>query len=237
MGCEEKIGGDQSGGEMMRKTIDPALLSLFPVVDCIADILGPNTEVVLHRLDDLEHSIVKIRNGNVTQRKVGDGMTDLGLEMIKEARKGLETLGNYRTCSKDGRFLKCNAATIKDGNRRIVGFLCINMDISQLLEQAKAADAFCLNDSPGHVRGEKFGTDLNSILQNIINDVIKTARKPVHRLSKEDRLSVVSKLRSRGVFFAKGSIEKVTTALGISVPCLYKYLKETSPNSRDDDEL
>jgi predicted transcriptional regulator YheO len=71
------------------------LLSLFPVANCVADFMGPNVEAVLHRLSDLEHSIVKIRNGHVTGRKVGDSMTDFSLHMITEANKGIDVLGNY----------------------------------------------------------------------------------------------------------------------------------------------
>ena len=67
--------------------LHPLLKAFCPVVDCIADLFGSNCEVVLHDITQPEKSIVKIRNGHVTGRKVGDPLTDLGLKMIKDAEK------------------------------------------------------------------------------------------------------------------------------------------------------
>jgi predicted transcriptional regulator YheO len=127
-------------------------------------------------------------------------MTDLGLESIQEAKQGLETLGSYRSRTRDGRYLKCNAAVLKDAHKNIIGFMCINIDIGRLLEQAEALDAFCLNGPPEQNRAEKFRYDLGSILHDIIKDIVRKGRTPVHNLSKSDRLSIIAKLDRRGVF-------------------------------------
>lgn len=47
----------------------PLLRAFFPVVDCLADLFGPDCEVVLHDVSRPEDSIIKIRNGHVTGRK------------------------------------------------------------------------------------------------------------------------------------------------------------------------
>src|SRR4030067_1277625 len=98
------------------------------LVDLLADLLGNSCEVVLHDISDPEHSIVKIRNGHVTGRDVRGPITDLGLKMIKE--NGPETV-LYATKTKHGKLLRCAGLVIRDNQDKIVGFLCINMDITK----------------------------------------------------------------------------------------------------------
>jgi predicted transcriptional regulator YheO len=109
-----------------RQKINPILKLFFPLVDCIADLFGSNCEVVLHDVSGVEKSIIKIRNGHVTGRKLGNPMTDVGLEMIKKANEGLVLLGNYNPRTETGKLLKSNAINIKDPNNKLIGILCIN---------------------------------------------------------------------------------------------------------------
>ena len=54
------------------------------LVDMLEQQLGKNTEIVLHDLrNGYEHTIVDIRNGNITGRKVGGTGSNLGLEVLK----------------------------------------------------------------------------------------------------------------------------------------------------------
>ncbi len=43
--------------------------SYIPLVDFLAEILGPTAEVVLHDLRKKEHSMIAIRNGRLTGRR------------------------------------------------------------------------------------------------------------------------------------------------------------------------
>ena len=61
------------------------LRTLKAVVDCIAESFGGNCEVVLHSLEDLAHTVVKIANNHVTGRKVGSPMTDFGMDILERA--------------------------------------------------------------------------------------------------------------------------------------------------------
>jgi len=55
----------------MRKAMNKKLDAYITLVDFLADFMGENTEVVLHDLTDWRHSIMAIRNGHITGRKVG----------------------------------------------------------------------------------------------------------------------------------------------------------------------
>ena len=58
----------------------------LPMVDFLEQILGKNSEIVLHDFSDPDHAIVDIRNGIVSGRKVGGPATDLALKIMHDAK-------------------------------------------------------------------------------------------------------------------------------------------------------
>lgn len=227
---------------MIKKEIDPFLKCFFPMVDCIADFLGPNCEVVLHDILDLEHSIIKIRNGHITGRKVGNPMTDVGFEMIRKAVDGLVILGNYNPRTKDGRLLKSNAINIKNPRGKHVGIICINFDISQISQLQQIFDqvsktmqefAYAKEEPKIKTKEEHFEHDMWTIIQEMIDKVIKEKGKPADLFTKEKRQEVINSLDEKGVFFVKGAIHLVANALGISPPTIYRYLEESRLQARE----
>ena len=60
------------------------LKSYEAVVDGMASLIGPFCEIVLHSLEDLNTSAIKIANGENTGRQVGSPITDLALKMLKD---------------------------------------------------------------------------------------------------------------------------------------------------------
>jgi predicted transcriptional regulator YheO len=223
------------------KNRDSFLRCFFPVVDCIADFLGPGCEVLLHDILNLEHSIIKIRNGHVTGRKVGDSLTDLGLEMIKRGDRVPEVLGNYNPRAKNGRMLKSNSAHLRDMKGRLVGALCINLDLTQVkkmeenLQQiTKSIKDFSFVDNEKTIKDkeEHFESDLWSMVQDMINGVIEKKAKPVIEFSKEEKMEIVRLLNEKGIFSAKGAIYHVSSSLGLSSSTIYRYLEELKSNQR-----
>ena len=63
----------------------------MPLVDFLADYLGSNAEVLLHDLTNLEHSIVKIRNGHISGRKEGTPVQTLPCGSCRSRRKTSNT--------------------------------------------------------------------------------------------------------------------------------------------------
>ena len=57
---------------------------LKQLADGLARKFGPDCEIVIHDLEkhDLEHSIVHINNGHVTNRQEGDGPSKVVLETL-----------------------------------------------------------------------------------------------------------------------------------------------------------
>ena len=211
---------------MSTQTNHPILKSFFPVVDCFSEFLGSSCEVAIYDLSNLEQSVVKIRNGHVTGRKLGDPLPDVGHEILKDIHKGLKVIGNYNHRTKSGRLLKCNAAIIRDFKGNPVGIFCISYDVSRIQQIEQMMKDFYDHQHTNINLTENFGGDLWTYMRGMIELAIKEKQKPVHLLVKEDRLEIIRNLHKKGLFYAKGSIPQVANALGISPPSIYKYLEE-----------
>ena len=98
--------------------IDRMILQSYDtVLDGLAQYLGDGCEIVLHSLENLDKSVIKIVNGHHTGRKVGAPITHLALEMLDEIKKkGKETGISYFTHNKNGEPLKSATIVIKGEN-------------------------------------------------------------------------------------------------------------------------
>jgi predicted transcriptional regulator YheO len=73
-------------------------------------IFGTNCEVVLHDLtDSYESTVVMIENGHVTDRRVGDCGSNLGLEVLRGTVRNGDKYG-YFTNTRDGRVLRSSSS-------------------------------------------------------------------------------------------------------------------------------
>ena len=65
--------------------IDRKILQSYDtVLDGLAEYLGEGCEIVLHSLENLEQSVIKIVNGHHTGRTIGAPITNLAMEMLEE---------------------------------------------------------------------------------------------------------------------------------------------------------
>ncbi len=184
-----------------------------PVVDCIADLLGSNAEVVLHDVRKPERSVIMIRNGHITGRTLGAPLTDLGFFMLRESEKRIETLGVYYSRTENGKVLKCNGANLRDEKGNIEAMLCINIDVTHEVPMIR-------NGDQAHV--EHYRTDIEQVMDTMIDDAVRQADGP---LSQEQKLELIRALEARGVFLARGAVKRVSAALAMAVPTVYKYIQ------------
>lgn len=217
----------------MSDTENKTIKQFIPWVDAIAETLGSDCEVVLHDLRNLDRSIVKIANGHITGRQVGAPITDMGLRLFEEDKinkKGTAVIG-YRTKTKEGREFKSTTIFIRDEKDNAVGCLCINIDLTPYLAIKNLIDQICQPISPDNAEvenesPEKFVSDVDSLMWQLIEKVTNNANKPVISMSKEDKLQVMRDLKKRGFFLIKGSVKRLSGEWGVSLPTIYKYLEE-----------
>lgn len=216
----------------MKQNLHPVLQSLIPIVEGIALTFGRNCEVVLHDVKNPQNSILAISNGHVSGRSIGGPMSEYGLAALKKAQFDKHQI-NYLKKTPDGRILKSSLLYIKDEKNEVIGFLCINYDISELtivkniLNNLTDIDE---TDSLANDQEESFGSTINEVLSNIVNKALDSAGKPVAFMSKEEKVNIVEILEDKGVFLVKGAVDYIAKVLCVSRYTIYNYLDEIRVN-------
>ena len=122
------------------KTIDDVLPLLKKIMKLVANTFGEDCEIVLHDWSKgYEQSIIAIENGNVTNRKVGNCGSNLGLEIMRGSIKDGDRF-NYITKTSYGKILKSSTIYLTDDNKQPLGALCINLDITNYLNFQKSLE-------------------------------------------------------------------------------------------------
>lgn len=202
---------------------------LFSVLDSvakgIADTFGSNCETLIHDLDVLEHPILAIYNGHVTGRKAGsttsikDGApSDYDLDLQKLQSPHINMLA-----AEDNRHIKSTTIPVfaEDG---VLG-LGINFDFTaleqaeQALRSLTAINGFLYEDLR---RNQPLQID------SLFQEAAAGFAKPMNALTKEERLVLMTRLKSNHFFEQHKAIPYLAEQLGISRHTVYKDLKEIS---------
>ena len=200
------------------------------IMDALAGTLGESCEIVLHDLQGMsyEHSIIAIRNGHITGRKVGDPSTNKGLEFLRNLTPESGDELNYITKTSTGKTLRSSSVYFRNSSEQIIGSLCINLDISQLLIAENSLRSL-MGLSPVHIESktkEFFASDISSLLTDLIKESMDYVGKPSSLMSKEEKCKGIRYLDERGVFLIKKSSEQVCACYDISKNALYSFLEE-----------
>ena len=117
---------------MILSEVDHKILeSYMTVLEGLADYLGDGCEIALHSLEDYDKSVIKIVNGHHTGREVGAPITNLALDMLDKIKKdGAKFYISYFAKNKRGNPIKSATIAIKGEYERIIGLLCININLN-----------------------------------------------------------------------------------------------------------
>lgn len=222
-------------GAIMELTlVDRAILESYKeVAEGLSDYLGEGYEIVLHSLESLESSVIKIINGYHTGRKEGAPITDLALKMLEEIRNS-DGPGyiSYFTKNKKGESLKSTTIVIRGEHARIIGLLCINFYMNTAFQnvinsfvppRSEQNDLHCV---------ESFVTDADDlILQTALQVKTEVLNNPQISTGNKNR-EIVSRLHSQGIFNLKDGVIKTANALGISKNTVYMHLRNISTENK-----
>lgn len=209
--------------------IHPTLKKLKPIADGIVNTLGESCEVVIHDLRNPEKSLVYIA-GNVTGRKLGAPLTNLSLQILKQKGNIANDLYAYETTTKDGKVLKSSTIFIRDDHEEVIGCLCINYEINQILTCIKILESFTKINKNENDTKENFYHDVGEAMEEIVNGVLDEYHMPVSLMEKEHKVHIIKLLDDKGVFLVKGSIDYAANILGVSRYTIYNYLDEVRSN-------
>lgn len=215
---------------------------LNKVVTVLERHFGNKCEIVLHDLKrDYGSTVVDIRNGHVTNRKIGDAGSNLGLEVLRGTVKDGDQF-NYITYTRDNKILRSSSIYFKDDNGEVLGSLCINTDITQSVQCEQFLREF--NQFPldageaetkaaGRPVKEVFVNSVQDLLEYLINEAQAQINKPASKMTRDEKLRFIRFLDEKGAFLITRSGDAVCDFLGISKYSLYRYL-ETARGERGD---
>ena len=211
-------------GYLVLSPTDKVILESYKIlVDGLSAYLGEGYEIILHSLEDLDHSVIKIINGHYTERCEGAPITDLALTMLEDLnrRSSLEVKAYFN--HKSGKTLKSVTIPVVGEQRRIIGLLCINfhMEISvfNFLTQ------FLPNEASNISSSETFNNNADGLLISALEDAKAQiyGDKSVNASNKNKE--IIRLLYQRGIFNIKDAVASVAEDLGISKNTVYLHLR------------
>lgn len=196
--------------------------SYIPVVDGLAALLGEYCEIVLHSLETLENSAIYIANGHNTNRKIGSPITNRALHSLHKMNNKEHSMP-YFTKAKGNVLMKSNTIPIRNSKHRIIGLLCINLNLDVPLSQF--FNSFILPN-------EELDTE-ETFASSVEDLVAQTIEKTVDEISINSELAnntknrqIVISLYEKGIFDIKDAINQVAERLNISRHTVYLYIRQ-----------
>ena len=195
------------------------LAPFIPVADAIASVFKPHAEVVIH---DLGSGTIRHIANRMSPRKAGDDslaeLEDLGA--LDDA-----VIGPYPKTNADGRSLKSITALLRDGRRKPVGLLCINVDVSMFeTMQAMSKDFLRFADASPRPAA-LFRNDWREEVNDIVGQFVSDRGTTLATMGIVDREGLIALLEDRGLFDVRHAATYIAQLLGLSRATLYKALK------------
>ncbi|WP_333647871.1 helix-turn-helix transcriptional regulator [Lacrimispora sp.] len=202
---------------------------LSDIAKCIAMQFGENCEVVLHDLTlPYDKTIVAIWNGHVTGRKIGDGGTNAGLEILKGSASPDDQY-SYINATPNGRILRSSSKYFRDEYGKVNGSMCINLDITDMIKCENTLRSLTSSSNASIPQTpELFVGNVDELLEIMMKEAVNMTGKSVGNLTKEEKVAIVHGLEDKGFFLIKKAAEKLADFLGLSRYSIYNYLNETT---------
>lgn len=209
---------------------DDILQSYMPLVNFIADVMGPRCEVVLQDVRTPDHSIMSIRNGHISGRSVGGPLTNLTLKIISAVGETMDqSLVNYDSKNVHGEDLVSSKYFIRNDDDTIIGVLSIN-----ILKPTGRDQNQQLTCEPctfmGQAVNEYLDASPEQIILHAIDEVLEHIGKDAGCLTMSEKRKVVTLLGKNGVFKIRRAVPKVARVLGMADSTVYRYLAQLSQN-------
>lgn len=196
------------------------------MVEGLADYMGEGYELVLHSLENLDRSVIKIINGYYTGRREGSPITDLALAMLARIEKTPDTnYISYYNYNKKGEPLKSSTIVIRGHKNKAIGLLCINFYMNTSVFD------FLRNFTNPQVQGqeesvsESFVENVHDLITEAVSEIRQQVQSDPSVSSINKNKEIITLLYHRGIFNLKDGVIKVAEILGISKNTVYMHIR------------
>ena len=196
---------------------------LDDLVPKLARAVGPICEIVLHQNTSRPPTVRAIGNGEITGRTIGDLMTRV-LVNGEDVRDRKTPLFNYLSQMPDGRRIRVSLIPITDEGK-VIAYLSVNF-LVQDLSMARQALKLLVDAEPHEEAIQEVFLSPPEVIGKMTDDILHTLGRSAASLKKSERMQLIGRLRDRGVFNMRGSVNEVACLLRISRTAVYNYLSQ-----------
>lgn len=214
--------------------VDKIILNSYKsTLDGLATYLGSAYEIVLHSLEDHDHSAIKVINGFHTNRKEGAPITNVALRMLEKIKKN-ETKDmdvTYFTKNKKGEPLKATTTAILGENDRIIGLLCINFNLNtslaSVIEDISQDTLYSLEAGTPNKGTEIFSSDSKELIIEVVEEVHAEVKADETINPSNENKEIIYRLKEKGIFNLKNAVNITANTLDISKNTVYLHLRNS----------
>ncbi len=187
----------------------------------IAETFGASCETLVHDMSVPTHPILSIYNGHVSGRTVGSTQDVNGISRNLDEEALVTDLVNMFAATPDGRQIKSSTFHLMGEDYNLA--LGINFDYSSLVFANKVL--VDLMSAQNDLKAVLYQGDSRQLAE-VFDECLAAVGKPVHALTKTDRMKVVALLEQEDAFSFKKAVPYVAKRLQVSRYTVYKYIGE-----------
>lgn len=201
------------------------LESYKSVLDGLGEYMGQGYELVLHSLEDIDHSAVKVINGHYTGRREGAPITDLALEILAKIKKSGSNHKNliYYNRNKKGTPIRSATFPITGENDQIIGLLCINFYMDLPLNHF--LDSLLKVDGEHDTISETFASSTDDLISSTLEDAKTQVWNNEKITASNKNKEIIAILYHKDIFNLKDAVPKVAERMGISKNTVYMHIR------------
>ena len=206
------------------------LMSYKAVVEGVSALIGNHCEIVLHSLEDLEHSAICIANGHNTNRQVGSPITDRALQSLHNMKTD-NVSKPYFTRAKSNGLMKSVTIAIRNADQRIIGLLCININLDVPVSQFM--QTFMQITEHDETSAVNFASSVEELVAQTVEQTIEEINADRLVANNNKNRQIVVSLFEKGIFDIKDAINLVAERLNISRHTVYLYIRQIKQDQED----
>ncbi len=200
------------------------LYSYIPVIDGLAKYLSPCYELVLHSLEDFDHSVICIYNGEHTGRMVGAPITDLALNLLEQIEDGHVDSIVYYSKNAKGEPLKSTTLAIRGEGNKVIGLICINMYMNTPFIDVLNSFVPDLSINSGMIN-ETYTQNPDELIESTLETEKASVMADQTILPSNKNKIIIERMYDKGIFQLKDSVLKVEKLMGISKNTIYMHIR------------
>ena len=214
-------------------TRDEAFEFLDRTARGIAETFGSSCETLVHDMSVPNHPILSIYNSHVSGRSVGSTQDITGITRNLDEEALVTDLVNMFASTPDGRQIKSSTFHLIGEDYNLA--LGINFDYSSLVYANRVL--VDLMSAQADLKSVLYQGDSRQLAE-VFDECLAAVGKPIHALTKADRMKVVALLEQEDAFSFKKAVPYVAKRLQVSRYTVYKYIGELAgetPAENDDE--